>query len=100
MTTTPTVNAQPRPAASEAVSADRGQGEASATFSGMMRSCKKGHFGEWYFVLDNGEVWREIKKRNRRFDNCKLEVTITRDTFGYKMRIESLDKTIRVRRRR
>ena len=100
MTTAPAVTAQPRPAVSGAASPGGGQAERSATFSGMMTSCKKGHFGEWYFVLDNGEIWKEVKKRNRRFEDCNLEVTITKDMFGYNMRIDALDRTIRVKRQK
>lgn len=70
----------------------------SVEFRGMLTSCQQGHFGDWYFVLDNGEVWKEVKRRKRRFEDCNFEVTITKDFFGFNLQIEALGKTIRVKR--
>ena len=72
----------------------------SVQYSGLITSCKKGHYGNWYFIFDNGQVWKEVNKRNLRFKECNFNATITRDTFGYKMRIDSVERTIRVRRTR
>lgn len=72
----------------------------SIQYSGFITSCKKGHYGNWYFIFDNGQVWKEVNKRNLRFKECNFNATITRDAFGYKMRIDGVDKTIRVRRNR
>ena len=69
-------------------------------YSGMVTSCQKGHYGDWYFIFDNGQVWKEVNRRNHRFKECNFNVTIAKDTFGYKMRIDSLDKTMRVKRHR
>ena len=73
---------------------------AEIEYVGLITSCKKGHYGDWFFFFDNGQVWKEVKKRNRRFKECNFNVTITKDAFGYKMRIEGEDRTIRVRRHR
>ena len=67
-------------------------------YSGLITSCKKGYYGNWYFIFDNGQVWKEVNKRNLRFKECNFNATITRDAFGYKMQIDGVDKTIRVRR--
>ena len=72
----------------------------SIKYSGLITSCKKGYYGDWYFIFDNGQVWKEVNKRNRRFKECNFNVTITRDVFGYKMQIHGVEKSLRVRRYR
>lgn len=67
-------------------------------YVGFITSCKKGRSGYWYFTFDNGQVWREANKRNLRFKECSFSATITRDMFGYKMRIDGVRNKIRVRR--
>ena len=85
-------NAQPLPD-------DSGVSESKTVdYSGRITSCKQGHHGDWYFYLEDGQVWKEARRRNRRFKECDFDVTITKDRFGYKMRIDALDKTVRVRR--
>ena len=73
-------------------------GPRTTEYSGTVTSCKKGHYGDWYFVFDNGQVWKEVNRRNRRFKDCNFNVTITKDSFGYKMQIDGLGKTVRVKR--
>ena len=69
-------------------------------YDGLITSCKKGHSGRWYFVFDNGQVWKQVNKRNLRLKECNFNATITQDMFGYKLRIDDVEKTIRVRRER
>ncbi len=69
-------------------------------YSGLITSCKQGQYGDWYFFFDNGQVWKEVNKRNRRFKECNFNATITRDGFGYKMQIHGEEKYLRVRRYR
>ena len=70
----------------------------SIQYNGLITSCKKGHYGGWYFIFDNGQVWKEANNRNLRFKECNFNATITRDSFGYKIQIDDVEKTIRVRR--
>ena len=72
----------------------------SIQYSGLITSCKKGHSGNWYFIFDNGQVWKEVNRRNLRFKECNFNATITNDAFGYKMQIDGVERTIRVRRNR
>ena len=69
-------------------------------YLGLITACKRGQYGDWYFTFDNGQVWKEINGRNLRFKECNFYATITKDAFGYKMRIEGEKGTIRVRRNR
>lgn len=91
-------NAQPRPAKPDVATLGEIQESKRIEYSGKITSCKQGVYGNWYFIFDNGQTWKEVNKRNRRFKECNFDVTITKDTFGYKMRIEALEKTLRVRR--
>ena len=73
-------------------------GPSTISYSAKVTSCKQGHHGDWYFYFDDGQVWKEVSTRSRRYKECDFDVTVTKDRFGYKMRIDTLDKTIRVRR--
>ena len=85
-------NAQPLPD-------DLGRSK-SIQYSGLITSCQKGQYGDWYFIFDNGQVWKEVNNRNLRFKECNFNATITKDVFGYKMQIDGVEKTIRIRRTR
>lgn len=69
-------------------------------YVGWITSCRKGASDDWFFFFDNGQVWKEVNGRSRRFKECNFEATITMDGFGYKMRIDGSDRTIRVKRHR
>ncbi|MBT8081903.1 MAG: hypothetical protein KJO56_05735 [Gammaproteobacteria bacterium] len=72
----------------------------TAQYVGLITSCKKGGRGDWYFFFDNGQVWKEVNRRNLRFKECNFNATIMTDSFGYKMRIDGEERTIRVKRHR
>lgn len=69
-------------------------------YVGLMTSCDRGASGRWYFFFDNGQVWKQVDTRNRRFKDCNGNATIMNDAFGYKMRIDGVERTIRVKRHR
>ena len=66
---------------------------------GHVRSCGQRSDDKWYFVFDSGQVWKQSSDGNYRFNECDFDVTITKDFFGYKMKIDG-GKSIRVRRER
>ncbi len=78
---------------------DLGRDE-NVQYRGVISSCKKGHYGDWYFYFENGQIWKEVSNRSARLRECEFPATITRDTFGYKMRIDGIDKTLRVKRQK
>ena len=65
---------------------------------GLVTSCKKGGDGRWYFYFENGQVWKEVNKRRLRFKDCNFIASVARDGFGYKMRIDGDERSIRVSR--
>ena len=98
ITTAAATNAQPPPDDLGTSTLGDDQESKSIKYSGMITSCKKGHYGDWYFIFDNGQVWKEVSRRNFRFKECDFNVTVTKDLFGYKMWIDALEKPIRIKR--
>ena len=54
--------------------------------------------GQTYFFFENGQVWKQANYRRLRFRECRFEVTLTEDNFGYSMHIPSRDRQFRVTR--
>jgi hypothetical protein len=69
-------------------------------YGGLITSCKRGYYGDLYFVFENGQVWKEVSGRSTRLKECNFNATITRDGFGYQMQIDGIDRTFRVKRNR
>ena len=36
----------------------------TAQYVGLITSCKKGQFGDLYFIFDNDQVWKDVTSRN------------------------------------
>ena len=95
------------PVPAEAIPSDLGQAkkeekkknEKPPVYRGRMASCRENADGIWYFTLENGQVWEQSSRGYHRFEQCTVDVSITKDFFGYKMTIEG-GKTLRVRRYR
>jgi hypothetical protein len=79
-------------------SMDTSVDEKKKPIPGHVRSCQQASDKRWFFVLDNGDVWKQSGGTIRRFSDCDFDVVIRKDLFGHKMSIEGDDKTIRVRR--
>ena len=65
---------------------------------GKVVSCKQSYDKRWFFIFDNGQVWKQTDRRQRFFKDCDFFVTLTEDGFGYKMFIEGKKTKIRVKR--
>lgn len=67
-------------------------------FQGRVIECKQDASRKWYFYFDNGQVWKQ--RANARLTNrdCDFAVTISKDSFGYRMQIEGETRKIRVGR--
>ena len=61
-------------------------------------SCRKDYYGNYFFHLDNGQVWKSVDSGRSRYGECDFTVTIAREQMGYKMRIDGKWGRIRVRR--
>ena len=98
VTTATETNAQPPPDDLGVSKFGDNQESKSIKYSGTITSCKQGHYGDWYFTFDNGQVWKEVVDRDLRFKECNFSVTITKDFFGHKMKIDAFEKPIRIKR--
>lgn len=85
-----------------AVSGDRIDEESpeNQLIQGHVRSCQQAQDRRWFFIFDDGQVWKQSGGRDRRFKNCDFDVVIKKDVFGYKMAIAGDDQTVRVRRQK
>ncbi len=69
-------------------------------FKGMLKSCKKSLDKRWFYFFENGQIWKQVQHKSIRHKNCNVAATLSKDGFGYKMRIEGEDRKVRVRRHR
>lgn len=69
------------------------------SYRGHVQSCGQMSDNRWYFVFDSGQMWKQSSDGTYRFRECDFDVTITKDFFGYKMKIDG-GKTLRVKRER
>ena len=67
---------------------------------GRIASCRQGPDRKWSFFFENGQIWKQSDGHRRRFKECDFFVTITKDTFGYKMQIDGDERKYRIRRTR
>jgi hypothetical protein len=67
---------------------------------GVVISCNKAGDGKWLFVFANEQVWKQVNKDNRRYNykDCKFNVSVKKDGFGYKMKIDEENREIRIKR--
>lgn len=68
------------------------------SFQGRVVDCKQDASKKWYFYFDNGQVWKQRANARLTKRDCDFAVTLTKDSFGYKMQIEGETKQIRVGR--
>ena len=68
-------------------------------FAANVTSCQKSvQSGQYYFVFENGQVWKQSNYRNLNLRDCAFDVEISKTGFGYQMFIPSKDRTVRVAR--
>ena len=68
------------------------------SFSATLTRCGKAANGRYLFYFDNGQVWRQSNDGRLNLGDCKFDVTITKDFFGYKMQQVGEKKRIRIKR--
>ena len=67
-------------------------------FQGRVTKCQQDASNKWLFYFDNGQVWKQRSGNRLRFRDCDFGVTITKDSFGYKMQIDGETRKIRIGR--
>ena len=68
------------------------------TFSATVTRCTENVDGRYVFYFENGQVWKQAKDNRLYFRECRFDVTITKDFFGYKMQQVGEKKRIRIKR--
>lgn len=69
-------------------------------FTGVIKTCKKSVDNRWFYIFENGQIWKQVRHKTIRHKNCNSSATLTKDGFGYIMRISGEDRRVRVRRHR
>jgi len=73
--------------------------EEQPRYASHVTACKESiQSGQYYFTLDNGQVWKQSNYRRLGFKNCDFDIEISKGTFGYQMYIPSKDRSVRVAR--
>lgn len=78
---------------------DGGRDEEPPQYTATVTRCEENRqSGQTYFYFENGQVWRQANYRMLRLGDCRFEVTLSDDNFGYSMYIPSKDRRVRVTR--
>lgn len=51
-----------------------------------------------FFHLDNGQVWKQTDYRRLRLRECDFDAVIVKGSFGFRMQMPDIDRTVRVSR--
>ncbi len=62
----------------------------------LIRCAQTSTSGRQVYYFDNGEVWRQSNSSRKKVRNCDTAVTVELDVFGYKMRVPSENRSIRI----
>ena len=64
---------------------------------GVLRDCRRSYSGAYLFYFEDGQIWKQVDTRRKRFKDCDWPVTIVKDGSDYKLQIGA-DTYVRVRR--
>jgi len=67
---------------------------------GLVTSCKQAVDKRWFYIFENGQVWKQVDSKRRRHKQCNFYVNVVKDRFGYKMQIDKGNEYIRIKRKR
>ncbi len=76
-----------------------GREEERPEYSATVIRCEENQqSGQTFFFFENGQVWKQANYRRLRFRECRFEITLSEDNFGYSLYIPSEDRRVRVTR--
>jgi hypothetical protein len=77
---------------------DGGEDAEAAIYHARVTSCQKNSSGRVFFFFENGQIWKQTDYSRFRYRECNFDVVLSRDTFGYKMKIADQKASYRVSR--
>ncbi|NCF59842.1 MAG: hypothetical protein GWP64_08295 [Gammaproteobacteria bacterium] len=77
---------------------DGGNDAEAAVYHARVTSCQKNSSGKVFFFFENGQIWKQTDYSRFRYRECEFDVALTRDTFGYKIKIVGQKASYRVSR--
>ena len=60
--------------------------------------CGEANDRRFYFYFENGQIWKYLGTKKLRIRDCNRSGRITEDEFGYALRIEGDNRSLRVKR--
>ena len=68
-------------------------------YSARVVACQESaQSGQYFFTLDNGQVWKQSNYRRLGFRDCAFDIELSKGSLGYQMYIPSKDRSIRIAR--
>lgn len=67
-------------------------------FHARVTKCERDPNKKYLFRFEGGQVWKQVSSRRLSFRNCDFDVVVTKDFFGYEMRIDGENSKIRISR--
>lgn len=91
---------QPKPLTNDVgKGADSGKEQRREIYTATVTHCEHNRrLNEFFFFLENGQVWKMSNFRRPVVGECRFDVTIEKDFFGFRMDIPSEDASFRVSR--
>ena len=77
---------------------DGGEDAEAAAYHVRVTSCQKNSSGRVFFFFENGQIWKQTDYSRIRYRECDFDVILTRDSFGYKMKVVGKKSSYRVSR--
>lgn len=74
--------------------------QSKALARGRVTSCKRAVDGKWFFIFENGQIWKQVGSRRRNYRSCDFLITIKKDGIGFKMQVDGEKSTLRIKRQR
>ncbi|MFK8019743.1 MAG: hypothetical protein AB8B86_08245 [Pseudomonadales bacterium] len=110
MSPTPALSPTPSPAtvkertAPQAMPDDLGKTRSDSDkveeYYAHVSSCQQAHDKQWFYIFENGQVWKQVDRRRRHYKECDFDVTLSKDAFGFVFRVNGEGPKTRIRRHR
>jgi len=77
---------------------ERDAAEEPQIIRATVTECRRDPRGKYNFYFDNGQVWKQSDASRHKYEDCDFSVTITKDSFGFRMLPDGETRRIRISR--
>ena len=70
------------------------------TYRAFVKSCQQGVDKRWFYILENGQIWKQVDRRKIRHKQkkCGFHATISKGRFGFQLQVDGEERRISVNR--